>query len=56
MEYEGKAYCEEDFAKVFAAKCDQCHHAIVGTYVDVLGKKYHQTCFKCSVSFYFMDH
>ncbi|KAH9270427.1 hypothetical protein BASA83_007426 [Batrachochytrium salamandrivorans] len=49
QEYEGKAYCEEDFVMLFALKCSACHGSILEESISALGHKWHARCFTCSV-------
>ncbi|KAH6590073.1 hypothetical protein BASA61_005366 [Batrachochytrium salamandrivorans] len=48
QEYEGKAYCEEDFVMLFALKCSACHGSILEESISALGHKWHARCFTCS--------
>ncbi|CAD7090865.1 unnamed protein product [Hermetia illucens] len=46
-EREGKAYCKDDFEKLFASKCTGCTLPILDKAVIALDAKWHKDCFKC---------
>jgi paxillin len=54
MEYDGKAYCEEDYNSMFAPKCAFCDKSINGDAVNALGKTWHKECFACTVRSLFL--
>lgn len=49
MEYQGKAYCEEDYFGLFAPKCaaPSCGNPILAECVTALGVQWHPDCFVC---------
>jgi paxillin len=51
MEYEGQAFCAEDYAMLFASRCASCLQPLVQDYLSALGKNYHPDCFRCSVTY-----
>lgn len=46
-ERDGKAYCKDDFEKMFASKCRGCSKPIIDKAVIALDAKWHKDCFKC---------
>ncbi|KAJ8324553.1 hypothetical protein QVD99_002570 [Batrachochytrium dendrobatidis] len=48
QEYEGKAYCEDDFIMLFAKKCALCQEPILGEIISALTRQWHTHCFVCS--------
>jgi hypothetical protein len=50
MQYDGKAYCEDDYASLFAGRCAGCHLFLTTEYITALDKTWHNECFVCSVS------
>ena len=46
----GKHYCPDDYKKLFivTVKCDVCGKPAKDEVISVLGKSFHQECFKCS--------
>lgn len=49
MEYQGKAFCSEDYSTLFASKCAHCMQPLLEDYVTALSKNYHKNHFICSV-------
>ncbi|KAJ3049794.1 hypothetical protein HK102_012416, partial [Quaeritorhiza haematococci] len=47
MEYDGKAYCQEDYAALFAKTCAGCSKALLDNYMIACGAMWHTGCFKC---------
>jgi LIM domain len=47
MEYEGKAYCTEDYSMLFANRCAGCERPLIGPYMVALNKNWHKECFVC---------
>lgn len=45
---DGAHYCAADYQRLFGTKCHACGKAVEGELTTVLGKTYHQDCFKCS--------
>lgn len=50
MEYNGKAYCEADYAALFAKLCNACKKPLVEDYIVAVDKLWHKGCFGCAVS------
>ncbi|PSN56490.1 hypothetical protein C0J52_08446 [Blattella germanica] len=50
FEKDGAPYCQSDYNNLFAPKCNYCKRPITDAAIMALGEKYHQECFKCSVS------
>ncbi|XP_047141670.1 paxillin isoform X1 [Hydra vulgaris] len=46
-EKDGKAYCREDYFKMFAPKCSGCNKAIIDNYISALNGHWHPHCFVC---------
>merc|ERR1719318_1542873 len=46
-EKDGKAYCREDYFKMFAPKCAGCNEAIIDNYISALSGHWHPQCFAC---------
>ena len=44
---DGKPHCKACFDKIFAETCDMCGEPIKGAFLSAIGKKFHDTCFKC---------
>lgn len=54
--HEGKAYCRDDFANLFATKCSTCSKPITsGITVKVLGRAFHEDCFRCPFNNHIID-
>ncbi|KAI8919751.1 hypothetical protein BC831DRAFT_405857 [Entophlyctis helioformis] len=47
-EFEGKAYCEDDYAALFADRCAACHQPMLDNSVSALDRQWHSTCFVCA--------
>lgn len=43
-------YCDEDWARLFQAKCEGCGFPIeeIDQFVEAMGKNFHASCFSCS--------
>ncbi len=43
-------YCDEDWSKLFQAKCEGCGYPIddIDQFVEAMGKNFHSSCFNCS--------
>ena len=52
MQYDGKAYCQEDYASLFAGRCAGCQQNLMGEYISAMDKNWHNECFTCSVTFF----
>lgn len=50
MECQGKPFCAEDYATIFASRCVHCLKPLLEDYVSALDKSYHVKCFTCSVN------
>ncbi len=50
-EKNGKAYCLEDYHRLFSPKCAGCETPIAdpNKQVEAMGKKWHPPCFACTV-------
>ena len=48
VEENGKLYCERDFEKYFAPRCNKCQASIVGECCYALEKTFHPQCFTCA--------
>ncbi|KAI8911732.1 paxillin [Gorgonomyces haynaldii] len=48
MEYDGKAYCRDDYEALFAGICYGCNKKLVGSFLSALNKTWHNDCFVCS--------
>ncbi|XP_057295864.1 paxillin-like isoform X3 [Hydractinia symbiolongicarpus] len=46
-EKDGKAYCRDDYFKMFAPKCSGCNQAIIDNYISALNGHWHPQCFVC---------
>jgi len=46
-EKDGKAYCRDDYFKMFAPKCSGCNEAIIDNYITALNGHWHPQCFVC---------
>lgn len=46
-EKDGKAYCREDYFRLFAPKCSGCNEAIIENYISALNGHWHPHCFAC---------
>jgi len=47
-DHEEKIYCEEDYHNICCPKCAKCSLPIKDKqFYDIIGKKYHETCFLC---------
>jgi len=46
-EKDGKAYCREDYFRLFAPKCSGCNKAIIENYISALNGHWHPHCFAC---------
>ena len=46
-QHDDRAYCESDYALLFAPPCHTCHQPVVGAVFEALGQKYHLGCFVC---------
>lgn len=44
-----RAYCVEDYARLFAKICGKCNQPLLKDYFLALGKYWHKECFKCAV-------
>lgn len=55
MEIENAPYCQKCYTEKFADKCKACGKPIVTQAVIALDAKWHQLCFKCSVSCSFWE-
>jgi len=48
---DGKPYCAECFAQLFAKKCSRCNHPITGLgttkFISFEGRHWHNECFNC---------
>ena len=49
-EKDGKAYCRDDYFKMFAPKCSGCEEAVIDNYISALNGHWHPQCFVCMVS------
>jgi hypothetical protein len=47
VEHEGKPYCEEHYAELFAARCYNCEQPIKDNIIRALGRTYHPNHFTC---------
>ena len=54
MQYDGKAYCREDYESLFAGKCSACHKPLNDQYITALDRTWHHNCFKCTVIYYWL--
>lgn len=50
IEYDKKAYCQEDYLQLFAGRCSGCHKPLDGEYISAMDKDWHTNCFICSVT------
>lgn len=50
MEFEGHAYCDEDYLALFANTCGGCAKPISGQHLEALDRSWHPQCLKCVVS------
>ncbi|KAJ3123115.1 hypothetical protein HK098_002158 [Nowakowskiella sp. JEL0407] len=50
MEFEGKAYCDEDYQILFAHPCVKCGLPLDSDPICAMGKQFHKNCFKCVVT------
>eukprot|EP00300_Choanocystis_sp_HF-7_P029142 c35565_g1_i1.p1 GENE.c35565_g1_i1~~c35565_g1_i1.p1 ORF type:complete len:290 (-),score=58.26 c35565_g1_i1:153-893(-) len=50
LEYQGKAYCEEDYFALYAPKCaaPSCGNPIMDACITALGSQWHPDCFVCT--------
>ncbi len=48
VEENGQLYCERDFEKYFAPRCNKCQASIVGECCYALEKAFHPECFTCA--------
>ncbi|KNE60415.1 hypothetical protein AMAG_05806 [Allomyces macrogynus ATCC 38327] len=48
LEYQGQAYCEEDYLALFAPKCAGCVRPVLADTVNALDKVWHPACFACA--------
>ena len=46
---DGTPYCTTHFHEKFGVKCAGCNQAIVGDFLNAVGKKWHAACLKCGV-------
>lgn len=46
-EKDGKAFCREDYFRLFAPKCSGCNEAIIENYISALNGHWHPHCFAC---------
>ncbi len=51
LEYDGKAYCEEDYIALFTNSCSGCGQPTMDDYLMALDRCWHPQCLKCNVSF-----
>ncbi|KAJ3274130.1 hypothetical protein HDV01_003413 [Terramyces sp. JEL0728] len=49
IEYQAKAFCEDDYNTFFATRCAGCMQPLIDDYVTVLSKNYHKHCLVCTV-------
>ncbi|KJE89465.1 hypothetical protein CAOG_000929 [Capsaspora owczarzaki ATCC 30864] len=47
IEHNGKLYCSNDYEKKYAPKCFACSQALVGSFMEVDGQKFHPNCIVC---------
>jgi len=47
FERDGRPYCEQDFASVFAQRCASCNQSIKSDVINALGSTWHSDCFVC---------
>ncbi|KAI8900211.1 hypothetical protein BC833DRAFT_523783 [Globomyces pollinis-pini] len=48
IECQGKAFCKEDYATLFASRCATCQQPITEDQISAISKNYHPKCFVCS--------
>ncbi|KAK9739333.1 LIM domain [Popillia japonica] len=46
--HDGRAYCEEDYNRMFVAQCFGCGQSISGKFISALGHDWHEEHFLCS--------
>jgi len=46
-ERDGKVYCQTDYEKLVADRCEQCNQSIISSAISALNVKWHPDCFKC---------
>lgn len=49
IEYQGKAFCQDDYNTFFATRCVGCMQPLLDDYVTVQSKNYHSNCLVCTV-------
>jgi hypothetical protein len=47
-EKDGRAYCSEDYFRMYAPKCDGCGNAIMSSYITAVHQNWHPECFVCN--------
>lgn len=45
--HDGDYYCPSDYFNKFGKKCPTCNQFVEGEVVELMGKTYHQQCFRC---------
>lgn len=56
MEKDGKAYCTEDFERLFSPRCAGCGQPVRQNYLSAANGTWHPECFVCAVSLLTSDH
>ncbi|KAJ3615621.1 hypothetical protein Zmor_012423 [Zophobas morio] len=47
-EVDGKAYCEEDYFRMFAPKCKGCGLPVMDQLISAMDCDWHEDCFRCA--------
>ncbi|KAI8805398.1 paxillin [Cladochytrium replicatum] len=47
MEYDGKAYCDDDYQALFSKPCFACCRPLTKEHIIAQGRAYHEDCFRC---------
>lgn len=50
LEKDGKAYCTEDFYRLFSPRCAGCERSVRQNYLSAANGTWHPECFVCAVS------
>lgn len=56
LEKDGKAYCTEDFYRLFSPRCAGCGGSVRQNYLSAADGTWHPECFVCAVSLLTSDH